>query len=131
MQFKFIKDEKLKSEKEIKFLFNEGKSIFLHPLRLIYLFTPSNTHECKVLISASKRNFKRAIDRNLLKRRIREAYRKNSLKLKQELKEKDYSARIAFIYSSPKIVEYKDIEQVVIRHLENIINKIPKSEENI
>lgn len=131
MQFNFKKEDKLKSEKEIKILFNEGKSIFLHPIRLIYLFTPSNTHECKVLASASKRNFKRAIDRNLLKRRIREAYRNNSLKLKQELKEKGYSARVAFIYSSAKIADYKEIEQVVIRHLENIINKIPKSEENI
>jgi len=129
MQFNFRKNEKLKSEKEIKLLFNEGTSNFIHPLRVIFLFTATDISECNVLISVSKRHFKKAVDRNLLKRRIREAYRLNSHKLKETLVENKQSAKIAFIYSTSKILGYKEIELIVLKHIEYLINKLLKGEE--
>ena len=78
----FKKEERLNKEKWIQELFEKGSSFILHPFRVIFLPHPdpkSSVHQ--VLISVSARNFKKAVDRNAIKRRIREAYRLNKLKL--------------------------------------------------
>lgn len=78
MKFTFKKKDKLKSRKLIEKLFDEGKSVTVFPLRMLYLKT---THEdgsvIKTGVSVSKRNFKKAVDRNRVKRLLREAYRLN------------------------------------------------------
>lgn len=76
MKFTFNKTEKLKSEKLIEKLFLEGKSVVVHPLRLVCIETNFNDKvKAKVGVSVSKRHFKRAVDRNRIKRLMREAYR--------------------------------------------------------
>jgi ribonuclease P protein component len=78
MKFTFNKKEKLKSQKLIEKLFDEGKSVTVFPLRMLYLKT---THDdgstIKTGVSVSKRNFKKAVQRNRIKRLLREAYRLN------------------------------------------------------
>ncbi|WP_142784538.1 ribonuclease P protein component [Changchengzhania lutea] len=78
MKFTFNKNEKLKSTKLIDQLFIEGQSVSVYPLRMVYLPT---TFDSEVLfktgVSVSKRNFKSAVDRNYIKRLLREAYRLN------------------------------------------------------
>lgn len=78
MKFTFKKKDKLKSRKLIEKLFDEGKSVTVFPLRMLYLKT---THEdgsvIKTGVSVSKRNFKKAVDRNRVKRLLRETYRLN------------------------------------------------------
>lgn len=71
--------EKLKSEKLITKLFSEGQSVVAYPLRLVYLQT-THTDDVKLKtgVSVSKRNFKKAVDRNRIKRLLREAYRLNN-----------------------------------------------------
>ena len=74
----FGKTERLKSKKQIDLLFTEGKSFSVFPLRLFF----NKTHfadgaEIKAAVSVSKRNFKSAVDRNRIKRLLREAYRLN------------------------------------------------------
>ncbi len=74
----FTKEERLCSKKLIEQLFREGSSFNLYPLRFIYIKqSPPAAIIPQVLISVSKRNFKKAVDRNRLKRQIREAYRQN------------------------------------------------------
>ena len=76
--FSFTTVEKLKSKKEITHLFAVGKSRTCFPIKLIY--TPYDFDErtpLKVGVSVSKRNFKRAVDRNRIKRLLREGYRLN------------------------------------------------------
>lgn len=76
MKFTFNKKEKLKSEKLITQLFAEGKSVMAYPLRLVYLKTNFDENvKAKAGVSVSKRNFKKAVDRNRIKRLMREAYR--------------------------------------------------------
>lgn len=78
MKFTFNKKDKLKSQKLIEKLFLEGKSISAFPLRLIYLKTEySEGQFIKAGVSVSKRNFKKAVDRNRIKRLLRESYRLN------------------------------------------------------
>uniref|UniRef100_UPI0037DC5253 ribonuclease P protein component n=1 Tax=Zhouia sp. PK063 TaxID=3373602 RepID=UPI0037DC5253 len=78
MDFTFSKKEKLKSQKLIGQLFSEGKSVTKFPLKLIYLPTTFEDEvTIKTGVSASKRNFKKAVTRNRIKRLLREAYRLN------------------------------------------------------
>lgn len=74
----FVRDERLKSEKRIGLLFRQGKSLSAYPMRVLWL--PAEGEErgaipVKVAFSVPKRKFKSAVARNLLKRRMREAYR--------------------------------------------------------
>jgi ribonuclease P protein component len=78
LKFTFNKKEKLKSQKLIESLFNEGQSVMAYPLRLVYI----NAHFddgilIKTGMSVSKRQFKKAVDRNRIKRLLREVYRLN------------------------------------------------------
>lgn len=73
----FRKNEKLKSKKNFDLLFSEGKSVKNFPVRLIYIPLKSTAEFHKIGVSAPKRNFKKAVDRNRLKRLMREAFRKN------------------------------------------------------
>ena len=80
MSQSFNKKEKLKSEKLIGQLFDEGASVGQFPLRLFYLkSTFSEDVTFKTAVSVSKKNIKKAVDRNRIKRLIREAYRLNKL----------------------------------------------------
>ena len=74
MDLSYSNKEKLKSKKLIEKLFSEGKAVSAFPLRLIYLKEGETN---KIGVSVSKRNFKLAVDRNRVKRLLREAYRHN------------------------------------------------------
>lgn len=78
MSFKYSKKDKLKSKKHIEQLFNEGASITVYPLRLVYFKTEfKDGSNLKTGVSVSKRLHKTAVARNHIKRLIREAYRLN------------------------------------------------------
>jgi len=78
MSLKFGKEEKLKSEKLIGQLFEEGASVSQFPLRLFYLKTEFKSGvNFKTTVSVSKKNIKKAVDRNRIKRLLRESYRLN------------------------------------------------------
>ena len=85
MSFTYPKSEKLKSRKTIDLLFSQGKSVSKYPLRLVYVENPSDAELVQMGVSVSKRNFKRAHDRNYFKRCLREAYRMNKHILHQDL----------------------------------------------
>lgn len=72
----FTKEERLCSRKLLDLLFKNGSSFLVYPFRVSYLFIPEkNAFPVQVVVNVSKKRFKRAHDRNLIKRRIREAYR--------------------------------------------------------
>ncbi|WP_283636278.1 ribonuclease P protein component [Aquaticitalea lipolytica] len=78
MKLTFNKTEKLKSQKLIEKLFLEGKSVVSYPLRLVFIETTFDDNvKVKAGVSVSKRHFKNAVDRNRIKRLMREAYRLN------------------------------------------------------
>ena len=117
MSFSLKKHEILRSKKDIKELFENGSSFFLYPFKVHYLPNPSGQNN-QVLFTVSNRNFKKAVDRNLLRRRLREAYRLNKNILTTDQKEQ-FSLSIALIYISRFKLPYKEIEdklkQVFIR----------------
>lgn len=72
----FSKEERLCSRKSLDLLFKNGSSFLLYPFRISFLFVAEpSTVAVKIVINVSKKRYRRAVDRNLLKRRTREAYR--------------------------------------------------------
>ena len=83
----YPKHEKLKSRKRIAELFTEGNVVKAYPIRIHYLISPRNEEKSNIQVgvSVSKRNFKKAPDRNKIKRQLREAYRLHQQLIKEVL----------------------------------------------
>jgi len=111
----FKKAERLCSLKTIGSLFDTGRSFNLQGIRIVYMFSDEDTllPSARVLISVPKRNFKRAVDRNLIKRRIREAYRNNKEPLYESLKEKNKRVDIAIIWTATTILPSSGITALI------------------
>ncbi len=124
----FTKNERLCSLKEINALVKDGHVLFQYPFRVSYLFKePQIPTESigaenfnKLLVSIPKRNFKRAVHRNLLKRRVKESYRKNKELLDLPA---DNTVNIMLVYVSKDILEYKYIESKI----KDILCKVSKA----
>ena len=101
------KVERLDKKKIIEKMFAGGsRSFSVFPLRVVYLPVEELEADASILISVSKRRFKRAVKRNRVKRQIREAYRKNKSILLECLQGREQHLAIAFIYlSDARIVE--------------------------
>lgn len=118
MKSQLHKNERLHSKKLIKELFDKGSSFFLYPFKVMVLeinFDDPETNQ--VLFSVSKKKLKKAVDRNLIKRRMREAYRLN----KQFLGEMSLGQKIfGLIYVSSELVTYQVIETKIKKILTTI-----------
>ena len=107
---KFPKSERLHSTKLIEELFTKGTSFTIYPLRVVYLKQPlesQSTHQ--VLVTIPKKRFKRAVDRNKMKRRIKEAYRLHKQVLKSEMQK--FYLLIGYIYVGRDIASYQEVEE--------------------
>lgn len=123
----FPKTERLSSKKLMDALFSKGASFHLYPFFVKYLPNPDTEADChQILISISKKKFKRAVDRNLLKRRIREAYRLHKWEHLYANKENNYLV-ISYIYTAKEIHPYSFIEAKLIDSLRRLKSKTSKS----
>jgi len=116
--------ERLKSEKSIDSLFDKGSSLFSNPIRLIYqLQPPSESPSIKSGFTVSKKNFKRATDRNLLKRRMREAYRLNKFLFFEDNTKIETGVEIMFVYQGRDIENYQIIHDCINELLIKLIKR--------
>ncbi|MWB93741.1 ribonuclease P protein component [Flavobacterium sp. GA093] len=129
MNFKYPKNEKLKSKTTIGLLFSEGKSVSKYPLRLVYRQAEENSEEkIKIGVSVSKKYFKKAVDRNYFKRVLRETYRLNKHLLLDSI-EQPYN--LMFFYQTKDRLSYEEINTKTIQLFEKFllqVNKSPESE---
>ena len=123
MDFNYPKYQKLKSKKTIDLLFSDGKSVSKFPLRLVYTESSlgldiSKNEKLKIGVSVSKKNFKKAVDRNYFKRLLRESYRLNKHLLLDNI-QKNYA--IMFFYQTRDRLSFEDINAKTIQLFEKFL----------
>jgi len=121
----FKKTERLHSKILISKLFVDGKSFFNYPFRVTYLLVKKTDNiPAQLLVSASKRNFKSAVDRNRIKRIVREAYRNNKSIIWDYMDNmQENQLLISINYTAKTIVSYSEIERKLILILHSLIEK--------
>ena len=133
-QFTLGKKERLKSRKLIEQLFSEGRNFPLSPFRVYYIFNSATTPvpialgtRLPTLFGAgvSAKNFKKAVDRNRIKRLIREAYRLQKTDtivtgLQEKLKQKNLRLNVFLIYTGKELPDFNTVKEKV----KLILNKL-------
>lgn len=130
VRYTLSKPERLSSLKAIEKLFKEGQSLAKYPVRLVWLeVTEPEMQEfpVQVMFSTSKKKFARAVDRNRIKRLMREGYRLHKPELYDSLPVgKRY--HLSLIYSGTEILEYADIQKSMIQALERWLKQLTKDQ---
>ncbi len=124
--FALPKSNKLKSIVAITHLFNEGKQDFNYPLKLVYMRRPRGQQfeTFKVAVSVPKKIFKKAVDRNLIKRKIREAIRLNQQHLTAYCERTMTCIDFMLIYTCKEICPYQQIDKAVRSLFEKLTNDV-------
>ena len=126
-QFTLNKAERLKRRKIIEQLFSEGRAVTAFPIRVQYKMVEQLAVPLQAGFSVSSRNFKRAVDRNRIKRVMREAYRLQKLPLEQALQTKQQQLALFLIYTGKELPEYalvKEKVEVVLKKLLQTVNGV-------
>lgn len=117
----FRKIEKLKSRKTIEALFTEGKSMGVFPLRLFYLeLSDVEKVPFKTAVSVSKKNFRLAVDRNRIKRLLREVYRLNKVLLIDNSSKK-YA--LLFLYVGKEKPDFHQLDATIKLLMEKFLHQ--------
>jgi ribonuclease P protein component len=118
----FDRQERLKSRKTIASLFKGGHSFVAYPLRVVWTVSLAGEQGmATVAVSASKRNFKTAVQRNRLKRQMREAYRLHKEEFYQELAKQQKHISLMITYIAKEPLPYSDIDA----GMRKLIRKFP------
>ena len=121
-RFTWKKEEKLKSRKRIECVFKEGRSFSVFPFKVFYLVGPGGT-AVQAGFGAGARHFKKAVDRNRIKRLSREAYRLQKQPLIDRMREKGLSMAVFFIYTGKELPDYQTISGKIGVVLQKLIRE--------
>ena len=121
-QFTFRKSERLKSRKALDALFQSGRRFTQQPFRVFYAI--KNTPGLQFGVSVSNKNFKKAVDRNKIKRLVREAYRLQKNELQEVLEQQKKGMHLFLVYIQQDIADYpvfyKSVEKILITLIKNL-----------
>lgn len=125
--FSLSKNERLKSKKQIDALFLQGEAFFIFPYKIKYSCRKVVSNpELRFGISVPKKQFKKAVDRNRLKRLTREAYRQQKVPLQKETIAKTTSIDIMFIYVHNELMGYHELMEPVQQCIAKVLQIIQK-----
>lgn len=125
MKNTLARTQSLKSRIVIKYIFIQKRGFINYPLRLSFIEQPINKG-VKLVFSAPKRNFKQAVDRNRLKRMMREAFRQNQTNFNIELEGLDKGLAVYIGYIGKEFVPYSVIEEKIKLSLIRLITELEK-----
>jgi len=129
--YTFGKQERLKSRRRIEQLFSEGKKFAHTPLLAYFLIRSlpaesAGRPEVQVGVGVSNRHFRKAVDRNTVKRRMREAYRLQKTGLQQKLLDKGAAMDVFFIYTGRELPDFAIVREkmaTLLRRLEEELDQ--------
>lgn len=126
--YTFTKEERLCNKKLIDELFHNGSSFLCYPFKVSWLIiNEPQLFPAQVLFSVSKKRYKRAVDRNLIKRRIRESYRLHKQQYLYSLcRDKDKKIVFSIGYIGKEIAPYDFIEKKMLKLLNQLSEQIAK-----
>jgi ribonuclease P protein component len=119
----FPKEERLTSKKLIEDLFKNGSSYYLHPFRLLVLYNKDEKLTLsypQVLFNVPKRNFKKAVDRNRIRRQLKEIYRINKIDLFGKDMTLPLPACFAVLYTAKEKISFEMLEKKLILILQRL-----------
>lgn len=108
----YPKSDKLKSTKQIDALFQTGKSFAVFPVRAVYVIESSETAGIQVAVTVGKKQFKRAVHRNRVKRLLRESYRLEQQRLRGTA---NVSLQLMLLYQTNEILEFEKLRLVICK----------------
>ncbi|MBO9572783.1 MAG: ribonuclease P protein component [Chitinophagaceae bacterium] len=124
------RNERLKSRTIIGNLFRDGKALSAFPIRLVYLIESSENGAVQAAFSVSTRNFKKATDRNRIKRLMREVYRTQKHPLQELVVSNKQQLSIFFIYTGKELPDFELIKIKTVTVIELLIKKISSQKIN-
>ena len=126
--YTFKKEERLCNKKLIEKLYHNGSSFLCYPFKVAWLWVDDPApYPAQVVISVSKKRFKKAVDRNLIKRRMREVYRLNKqLNLYDVLAESNKRIALSLSYIGKEIAEYDFMSKKMLKLLNQICQEVKK-----
>ena len=126
-QFSFNKTEKLKSRKQTEQLFSRGKSFTVFPVKVFYLEFEEQDKPVKAGVAVSSRNFKKAVQRNRIKRLLREAYRTEKIPLYYHLDKNKKHIGLFFLYVDKVMPEYVLLKEKMKLIVQRLIQELSET----
>ena len=127
-KFTFPAFKRLKSQKQIAKLFEKSESQFIYPFKLLYLkeqVKEDIDSPVKFTISVPKKKINSAVQRNLIKRRTKEAYRIHNETLLDKIYQSDgMQVSLMFVFIENQVLEYTIIEKSIVKHLKKLIDEM-------
>lgn len=116
----FSKQERICRRNDFNRLFDEGKSFFSYPFRCVYCQTAADEFAVRIAVAVSKKKFKHAVNRNRIKRLMRETYRLEKHYLYNQTPNPSIQLDMLIIYTENKLLDYQSIS----KGMQNLLRKM-------
>jgi ribonuclease P protein component len=130
MKFRFKKSERLGGDKRIELLFKNGNHLFSYPFKVAWSARlAENLVPIRIGIGVSKKSIRQAVQRNLVKRRIRECYRIQKEIISHEITDTNYQLEIMLIYVAKEVLQYQVISTRLLICIKKIAEDLRKQKQ--
>lgn len=129
--FSYNKNEKLKSRKQLENIFTSGKTFTVFPIKVFFGFVDEQDSIVKAGVGVSKRFFKKAVDRNYIKRLLRESYRTEKVPLNNQMFETNKKLKLFFLFIDGNLPGYNLIQQKMKLIIEKLSRELNKFDETV
>lgn len=133
LRFTLPATERLKLRKQIETLFRQGEAFSVFPLRVMYTIVPRETGAAlyRAGFSVPKKKMKLAVQRNRIKRLLREAWRTQKHMLQPALQDKEQQLHLFFIFTGKEIPDFKTMQKAVKKAISTLENKLSPQDESL